>query len=133
MGSVNYVYILVIVAIIIAGIYAFKSYRKKLTTGCCGGGDSQNVERIRVSDRNPAHYPYTAVLTIYGMVCSNCAVRIENALNTIDSVWAQVDLPQKQAIVCMKYEVNDDDLRSAVNSLGSYTVMNIERKKNVSN
>ncbi len=127
MGSVIYLYAIIILAIVFAGIYAVGSYRKKLRSGCCGSGDSESVKRIKVSDRNPDHYPYTAVLTIYGMVCGSCASKIENALNSMDGIWAQADPAKGRAVVRMKHEVSDDDLRSAVNSLKSYTVMNIER------
>jgi copper chaperone CopZ len=119
---------IIVVAIVLFGVYALKSYLKRLAEGCCaGGGDSEKIKRIKVSDRNPNHYPYKAVLTIDGMVCGNCAARVENALNGMESVWATVDLMRKQAVVRMKREIDDKNLRSAVNGLGLYTVIKIDR------
>ena len=41
--------------------------------------------------------PYTAVLQVDGMTCSNCVRRVENALNRLDGVWAEADLGQDGA------------------------------------
>ena len=68
--------------------------------GCCGSGAVSPVKR-RVADRDETHYPYTAVLTIDGMTCGHCAVRVENALNELNGVWAKVDLGRKTALVRM--------------------------------
>ena len=48
------------------------------------------------------------------MTCKNCAVRVENALNRIDGVWATVDFPQNRALVRMKTPVDEEALRAAV-------------------
>ena len=71
--------------------------------GCCGSGAVSPVKR-RVADRDETHYPYTAVLTIDGMTCGHCAVRVENALNELNGVWAKVDLGGKTALVRYQLE-----------------------------
>ena len=78
---------------------------KKLTrgSGCCGEHEAA-VRRITVSDRNKAHYPYTVTLTIGGMTCQSCAVRVENALNALDGTWARVSLDTRAALVLLKQE-----------------------------
>lgn len=95
--------IVICLILLFLGIYSIKSYARKLSRGCCGaGGDA--VKRHRVSDRNKSHYPYELTLYIGGMSCQNCAVRVENALNAIDGVWASVDLKKSQAVVRTKEE-----------------------------
>lgn len=126
-GNINFWYVICVLVIILFAVYAVRSYLKRLKGGCCGSGDSEKIERIKVFDRDPDHYPYKAVLTIDGMVCGSCVARVENALNSIEGLWAKVDLTQKQAVIRMKHEVRDNDLRSAVNSLRVYTVIKIER------
>ena len=69
--------------------------------GCCGEHEA-SVRRIAVPDKNKAHYPYCVTLTIGGMTCQNCAVRVENALNALDGTWARVSLDTKTARVLSK-------------------------------
>lgn len=127
MEDINFWYVVLVLAILLAVVYAVRSFAKRLSGGCCGSSGSENVKRVRVSDKNPEHYPYAAVLTIDGMVCGGCTTRVENALNTLEGVWAKADLSQRRAVVRMKREVDDADLRAAVNELKTYTVLKIER------
>ena len=119
----------IIILFIIAAVIlvAFKSYGKKLESGCCGGGDSKNIKRDRVKDRNKANYPYKAVITIDGMVCSNCSKHIENELNKIDGIWAKVDLTSRNGEILSKSEIDEAVIRNCVNSLGGYTVLDFKR------
>lgn len=114
--------ILVLLAVIVC--FSVISYKKKLDSGCCGGG-SEKVKSKGVKDKNKSHYPYTKTLTVDGMVCTNCSHHVENALNAIEGVWAVVDLNSKKATVRMKSVVADADLRKAVSEAG-YTVLKIE-------
>ncbi len=115
-----------IAAILVIAFVAIRSYVKKLNSGCCGTG-GEKVKSIKVADRDKSHYPYTATLDVDGMVCANCAHRVENALNTLDGVWASVDLSAHRATVRMKQPLADDLLRTTVNGVGGYTVMKISR------
>ena len=64
-------------------------------------------------------------LTIDGMTCSNCSRRVENALNSLDGVWAKVDLGERKADVRLKQAPDNDALRHAVQDVG-YTVLSIQ-------
>lgn len=74
-------------------VYAIYSYVRKLRQGggCCGGHEPAE-KKVKVADRDKRHYPYTVTLTVDGMTCGNCVRRVENALNRLDGVWAEVDL-----------------------------------------
>ena len=115
---------LILVVIAVIGV---KSYMKKLTSGCCGASSGKAPKKIRVSDRDPSHYPVRKLLKVDGMVCGNCATNVENSLNRLDGVWARVNLEKGEADVYMKEEIPDDELRSAVRSAG-YTVYRVEGK-----
>ncbi|MCI7814187.1 MAG: heavy metal-associated domain-containing protein [Lachnospiraceae bacterium] len=119
MGTV--IIILILIMICIIGV---KSYAKKLASGCCGASGDQ-VKKIKVADKNRAHYPYLAEMKLDGMVCGNCAKRVENCLNAIEGVWASVDLGAQSAKVRMKERVEEEKLRNAVNSAG-YTVLKVD-------
>ena len=67
-------------------------------------------------DKN--HYPYTVALTISGMTCAKCALRVENALNSLPGIWARVDLGTRGAVVRGKKPMDSDSLRQAVRQSG---------------
>ncbi len=118
---------IIIVAIVVACIFGVKSYRKRLSSGCCGSGDgSGKVRRVKVKDRDKKHYPYEAEIKVDGMVCSNCANRVANALNSVDGAWATVDLENHTAKVRLKNSVDPEVLRKAVNDTGTYTALSVE-------
>ena len=64
-------------------------------------------------------------IRIDGMNCSHCSARIENALNSIDSVKAKVNLKKKLAEVKADDSVTDETLRSVIEDLG-FRVIEIE-------
>lgn len=111
----------VIFILILAGILTF---RKHLRSGCCAGGSDAAPKKIRVKDRNVRHYPYLKILRIDGMVCQNCASRVQNALNSIDGTYASVDLGKQEADVRMKTPLPDELLRRTVARAG-YTVLSV--------
>lgn len=126
--NADFWYTILIIAIIVFAFLIIKSYVKRLKGECCGSGTSEKINRIKISDRNKAHYPYIAILTIDGMVCSNCASKIENALNVLGGVWADADVNAKEVTVRMKQPIDEQLLRETVNSIGAYTVMKITKK-----
>lgn len=115
----------IIVLLIIIAVFSIKSYAKKLSKGCCGaGGDS--TKKIKVKDKNIANYPFCTVIGVEGMTCVQCKLRVENALNGWDGVWAEVDLGKKSVLVRMKKELSDDKLRGIITSAG-YGVTEIKK------
>ena len=82
-------------------------------------------KKVRVADRNRSHYPYHAVLKIDGMVCANCARRVENAINRMDGYWAEADVAGARANVHCKKKPDLGQLKEAVRA-GGYTVLSAE-------
>ena len=97
--------------------------RKKLLHGgsCCGEHEAPDA-KVKVADKNISHYDHHYELTIEGMVCSNCATRVENALNRNDGIYAKVDLGNKRAVVHSKRELTKDDAFGYLREL-PYTLM----------
>ena len=60
------------------------------------------------------------------MTCGHCASKVENALNTLDGVYAVVDSDLKTVHVHMKSKVDETVLRKTVNDLGEYTVLSVD-------
>ena len=78
MGTAIIIFVLIVII-----LCAILSIRKRIKYGsaCCGTHDAA-PKKIRVQDKNKSHYPYTYILTVDGMHCSNCAtVKLEN--NTV--------------------------------------------------
>ncbi len=117
-------YAIFAIVLIVFAVFVIKSYTKKLASGCCGGGDAE--KKLRVADKNRAHYPYSAILTVDGMMCPACETRIENTLNAIDGVWAKASSSDGRVEVLMKAPVDEEALRRAINELGVYTLMKAE-------
>ena len=98
--------------------FGVRSYAKKLAHGCCGAGGDGPERKVRVADKSPAHYAHAVRLGIGGMTCASCARRVENALNGVDGVWAQVNLRQACALVRMKTPEAWEQLSRAVAQAG---------------
>lgn len=111
--------------IVIICVLSVRSYTKRVTRGCCNAGGDP-VKRVNPKDKNPDHYPYTSEIKVEGMTCSSCARRVENALNSIDGVWAKADSTAGYATVRMKEQLEDEEIRKAVSSAG-YGVTGIEK------
>ncbi len=97
--------------------------RAKRGSACCGT-PSETVRRISVKDKNKAHYPFTAELSVSGMMCENCARKVENALNGLEGIWAKADLGKHTATVRCQSEPDTNTLREAVREAG-YVVTDI--------
>ncbi len=120
---------LIIVAVIaVVVIIGIRSTMKRATSGCCSTGDKEEVKKVKVEDRDISHYPYTAVLDVDGMMCSGCATKVDNALNSLKGVYAKTDLSKKKTTVHMKEKLEETTLRRTVNDIGPYTVMKVEMK-----
>lgn len=90
----------------------------RLAAGCCGGSGQPYIPKVKVPDRNRSHYPYHTVLKVSGMVSGNSAVCVENALNSIEGIWAKVNLLSEKVSVYMKQEVDEAALRIALKDAG---------------
>ena len=116
--------IIVLLLVLLIGWAISRVVRRSKKGGGCCGSHEEALKRISVQDRNKNHYPYQRILTIGGMSCENCAVRVENALNKMPDTWAKADFSEKKATVLTKEEPDEHQLRKAVTSAG-YSVLDI--------
>ena len=100
-------------------------YRKiAYGSSCCGEHEKQDV-RIKPADRNKAHYPYHYKAEISGMVCANCAVKVENAFNRNSGIMAQVNLSDKTADIFSKHLLKHRDVLNILQDT-QYVLINFE-------
>lgn len=121
---INAIVILILILGIIFGIQSF--LKRASGKSCCSSGDSE--VKIEPADKNRSDYKFRAYVRIEGMTCKNCARRIENALNSIDGVWAKVNLRKKAADVLLKKYTTAEVITDAVEGAG-YKAADIEIRK----
>ena len=114
--------ILIIAVLVVIILFAVKSVIHRIRHGsaCCGERDAPQ-KKIKVKDKNKDHYPFHYILTVDGMHCSNCTRNVENALNSLDGIWATADLQDKEVIVLSKTIRENSELERIVAQAG-YTV-----------
>ena len=120
MSMINVLIGLILAAGIVAAALRVRK-RAKSGGGCCGDRP-ETVQKSAVKDRNKSHYPHELTLQIGGMTCENCARRVENALNSLDGVWATVRIDSHSAHLRLKAEPDMERIREAVRQAG-YVVM----------
>ena len=114
--------IVILVILIIIGISSTIKHFKG-EGGCCGGGSSVKVKRKKLKQ-----VVKQRTVIIEGMTCEHCKARVESRLNELDGVSAKVNLKRKTAVVSMEKEVEDEEIKKAIENAG-YEVVEIELQK----
>ncbi len=120
----------IVAAVVFAGaiILLISMMKNKLLHGgsCCGGHEAPE-SKVKVSDKNISHYDYHYEASIDGMVCGNCATKVENALNRNESIYAKVDLGNKKAVIHAKKALSKEEVIGYLKEL-PYTIMSFAQK-----
>lgn len=116
---------LIVLAVIAVGMF-FGLRRIAASThgkSCCSDGASgKKAKKVVVVDTDPSHYPYSDELLIGGMSCDGCAQNVENALNSLNGVWATVAFADHTARVRSKHPIDREALEAAVKDAGYYVM-----------
>lgn len=121
----NVIIVLILLALVGYGIYSFVNHLTR-GGGCCGERDAA-VKKVKVEDRNKAHYPHTLVLGVDGMTCQNCQRHVENALNTLPDTLAEVNLSAQNVTIWTKADADEDALRKAIRDAGYLPLRTTEK------
>ena len=111
-------------AAIIVLIIRYMMHHLRSGGGCCGEHEAP-ARHIRAADRNPSHYPYHYTAQIDGMVCGNCARRVENLFNETGDCFASVDLAKKTAEIYTKRKTERTECAKMLENVG-YTLIEWE-------
>ena len=84
----------------------------KSKSSCCGTPEVKTVKKVE--DMDESHYPYHYEIGVGQMHCSNCARVVENAFNSMNGIWASVELGRNRAIVRAKQEMTQGDFAEAL-------------------
>lgn len=114
----DYIIIGILLLIVVLALLRAKKHFKG--GGCCGSGGNT------IRDKKTLTAPKLGekVMTIEGMSCENCEIRVENALNRLENVACKVSWKKGAAVVSYSAEVSDNLLKATVEKLG-YKVTNI--------
>lgn len=109
--------VIILLFVLVLIIFAVKGSIRhfKGESPCCGGSSSsegkkeKKLEGIILGEKD---------VDIGGMTCSNCALRVQSALNRIDGVSATVDLKEHMAHVRFTRLISDEEIKNAITSAG---------------
>lgn len=99
-------------------VFSVRSFIEKLRFGCCGGTIEKSTKRKKINKKELSEYQISKTIYIEGMTCGNCANHVENALNSLDNVYAKVDLKKNLANVRMKVDISEEILKGAISKAG---------------
>ena len=107
----------ILLAMLVIWAILHAARKAKKGGGCCGEHDPLPTKKT-VADRDKTHYPYKITVKIGGMTCANCAVKVENALNELDGIWASVSVDAQTAHIRSKQPPDMALLAEAVRNAG---------------
>ncbi len=113
--------VIIILIVIVLIIFAIKGSVKhfKGEGPCCSGsarGESKTLSGLILGQKD---------VKISGMSCDKCVARVQNALNRIDGLSAEVELKTDTAHVKFTRLVSDDEIKKAVEAAG-YKVADVK-------
>lgn len=116
--------VIICIVIVIAGFFAGRQAIRTFSGdgSCCGKKSAKKARRVRVTDTDEANYPYTTDVPVGGMTCEKCVAAVENALNSIDGVWARVSLAEKNAHVLSKQPLDMERAKDVLRDAGYYVM-----------
>lgn len=106
--------ILILLIVVIVLIPALKSSLTHLKgeSSCCGG-PKEKVRKKTIRGKKLAEM----ILSVDGMHCSSCKVRIENHLNELEGIVAKVNLEKKQVTVSLYQDVSPNEIIKTIEDL----------------
>jgi len=103
--------------LILICVIGVRSSVKRVAHGCCGSGGDE-VKRVKIQDKDTAHYPWHGRLEVRGMTCGNCKKRVENAFHEREGFYAVADVKKNQVTIHMKRRTDPEELRRIVRKAG---------------
>lgn len=124
MGPVDIAIVAVVAVVVVVALVRFVGTTRG-TRDCCSGAKKGGVAagarafpKVEIADKDESHYPYAADLEIGGMSCEHCVAAVTNALESVDGVWATVELAGGRAHVRAKAPVSEDACREVIEAAG---------------
>ncbi len=118
--------IIIAILVLVIGLAVYSTvHRIRYGSSCCGEREPAQ-KKVKVEDKNIHNYPHTYTLEVDGMHCSNCARRVENALNALEGRWAVADVGKKKVLLRSKIEEKEIELDRIIAAAG-YTMLSCRK------
>jgi len=105
-------YIILFILILIVVYASYNSYKHFKGEGdCCGGS-------VAVKEKDINDVKDKKLINITGMHCENCAKRIQNKLNELEGLKAEVSFKDKKALLKSNKTIDLNRVKQVVNELG---------------
>lgn len=108
----NIIIVAIVAAIVVIAILRTRKHFQG--GGCCGSAGNTIRDKKTLSEPKIGE----KIMTIEGMTCENCEIRVENALNRLEGVAAKVNWKKRTAIVSYSREISDAELKASVEKKG---------------
>ena len=109
--------IIIVIVIILLGCALKGTVKHFKGEGPCCGGGSGNTKKAKTKFLDgPVIGRRT--LKISGMHCEHCVKSVTEEINKIEGASAKVNLKKEEAVVSYDREIDDDDLKKAVEEAG---------------
>ena len=111
---------IIVLIVIVLLIFALKGTLKhfKGESPCCGGGSGL----IKTGDWKKRFWnirqSVKKTVMVSGMHCDHCVKSVTEAIDKIEGASAKVNLKKEEAVVSYDREIDDDDLKKAVEEAG---------------
>ena len=118
--------VLIILVLVVGGASAYLIRAKKngvKCIGCPAGGSCPGSQKMK-KKKLAGSVIGRKTIQISGMTCGHCAASVEERLNLIDGVRAEVSMSKGNAVVFYDREIDDTILKNAVEKAG-FTVDSI--------
>lgn len=104
-----------VLAAVLAAALSVTIRRGRKGSACCGENAKVKKRKVRGGRKD---YPHEASAVIMGMMCENCAIKVQNALNALPGFKARVTVDGKKAEILSKEPVDEQAIRRAVHGAG---------------
>ena len=113
-------YMIIGILVLLVEIALLRGKKQCKGGGCCGSGSNT------IRDKKTLAAPKLGekLMTIEGMHCENCEIRVENALNRLDGVACKVSWRKGSAAISYSTEISEELLKTTVEKMG-YRVTDI--------
>lgn len=102
----------IILVFVVVGVHSTVKHFKG-ESSCCGGGSSVKPKKKKLKT-----VITTKVITVEGMTCDHCKMRVERCINDMDGAAAKVNLKKKEVIVSLAKEISEEELCNAIQKAG---------------
>ncbi|WP_290772271.1 heavy metal-associated domain-containing protein [Anaerofustis sp.] len=107
---------IIFIILVLIGIITIKTQTKRLIIKY--NTNTENMRKIEVQNKDTTDYLYEKKLSVKGIESHHNAEKIEEAINSINGVWAKVDLNNDKINILLKENISNEIITDKIKELG---------------